>query len=189
MLERCLKQYFLWENNNSSSVPGFSRVKLPIIILSIESTCSSRVNCIWLSVISLPVAFPLSNVTTSNASSAHKGSDISGKMTAYPFGGCLLWVVGRKERCRSCVGSQSWEAVGQAGTTVLIHKSTKWFGLEEMFKDHLIPSSCHGQGRPLLDQVALSPIYPGLTTHSGVYCLWVALVMFLPRAPDRCDSC
>lgn len=79
-------------------------------------------------------------------------------MTAYPFGGCSLQVVGRKERCRSRVGSQAWEAVGRAGATVLFHKIIKWFELEETFKDHLIPSSCHGQGHRFLDQVALSPL-------------------------------
>lgn len=102
MLERCLKQYSLWENNNSSSMPGFSRVKLPIIILSMESTCPSR-------------AFPLSNATTSNASSAHTGLGNSGKMTGSFLSGWLLillvavQVVGWKERCRSCAGSQCWK--------------------------------------------------------------------------------
>lgn len=101
--ESCLKQYFLRENNNSSSVPGFSRVKLPIIILSrVHLPLQGKLSVIML----LPVAFPVSNVTTSNASSAHGGSDSGGKMAGCVLSGGLLillfsfslQVVGQKER-------------------------------------------------------------------------------------------
>jgi len=42
------------------------------------------------------------------------------------------------------------------------HKITEWFGLEETFKECLLPTPCHGQGHLSLDQVAQSPIQPGL---------------------------
>lgn len=84
-------------------MPGFSRGKLPIIILSrVHLSLQGKLSVIML----LPVAFPLSNVTTSNLSSAHRGSDSGGKMTGCVLSGgllillvsCSLQVVGQKER-------------------------------------------------------------------------------------------
>lgn len=183
MLERCLKPYFLWENNNSSSVPGFSRVKLRIIILSMESTCPSR-------------AFPLSNATTSNASSAHTGPGNSGKVTGSFLSGWLLILL-VAVHFRLLVGRRDAEVVLllSAGSSRAdrysrsFHKIIKWFLLEETFKDSLVPSFCRGQEQPLLDEVALSPVFPGLNTRSGVHCLCAALMMFLPRAPDTYGNC
>jgi len=66
-------------------------------------------------------------------------------MSTYPFGSCSLQDVRRKERCRSCVGSQSWEAVGQADKTVPAHKFIEKFGLEGTFKDDLVYPSAMGR--------------------------------------------
>ena len=43
----------------------------------------------------------------------------------------------------------------------------EWFGLEGMFKDHLIPTPCYMQGHLPLDQVAHSPIQPGPECFQG----------------------
>jgi len=42
-----------------------------------------------------------------------------------------------------------------------------WFGLEGTFKDHLVQALSHGQGHLPLDQVAQSPIQPGLEHLQG----------------------
>ena len=47
------------------------------------------------------------------------------------------------------------------------HRITEWPGLEGTFKYHLEQPLCHGQGRLPLDQVAQSPIQPGLEHFHG----------------------
>lgn len=80
-----------------------------------------------------------------------KGSKGGGKLsgglwvTAYPFDSCSLQVVRRKEKCRSSVGSQSWEAVAEADATVPSHKIIEEFGLERTFKDNLVHSPALGR--------------------------------------------
>ena len=57
---------------------------------------------------------------------------------------------------------------------VLLMKSYKdnyriieWFGLEGTIKGHLVQSPCSEQGYLLLDQVAQSPVQPGLECFQG----------------------
>lgn len=82
--------------------------------------------------------------SASDPSSAPKKSNDGGKMTNFFFfAGFLLillvavhsWLV---EGSRHAVGSQSWEALGQADTTVPIHKIIEGFKLKGTFKDHLV---------------------------------------------------
>ena len=47
------------------------------------------------------------------------------------------------------------------------HRTIEWFGLEGTFKDHLVQSPCNEQGHLQLDQVAQSPVQPGLECSQG----------------------
>lgn len=111
-------------------------------------------------------------------------------ITTYPFGSCSLQVARRKERCRSCVGSQSWEAVGQGNNNSCCSLSHRKFLFGRALWRLSGPAPRRGQGHLLLDQVAQSHTPPDFEYfHSGVPFLKLALMVLLPRAPDTCGGC
>ena len=53
------------------------------------------------------------------------------------------------------------------GLALALDRPTEGFGLEGTFKGHLVQPPCHGQGHLALDQVAQSPVQPGLEHFQG----------------------
>jgi len=50
---------------------------------------------------------------------------------------------------------------------ILFHRITEWFGLEGTLKGHLLQLPCSEQGHLQTDQVAQSPVQPGLECFHG----------------------
>jgi len=48
-----------------------------------------------------------------------------------------------------------------------MHTTTEGFGLEGTFRGHLVQTPCREQGHLQLDQVAQSPVQPGLERFQG----------------------
>ena len=62
----------------------------------------------------------------------------------------------------------NWKEDGcEAYKYTLLHRIIEWFGLEGTLKITYFQPLCHGQGHLPLDQVAQSPVQPGLEHFQG----------------------
>jgi len=69
---------------------------------------------------------------------------------------------------REGAATASWATSATASPPSEYRRTTEWLGLEATFKGHLVQPPCSEQGHLQLDEVAQSPVQPGLECFQAV---------------------